>query len=78
MRKLRFLMELKNEVFQLREYIAKLVAAAGWHLLSMSNSCKRFLKQTKTSMRLNREGVFHEYSIDDRRDRPERRRRHTG
>ncbi len=35
-------MELKNFVFQLREYIAKLVAALGWHLLSMSTPARGF------------------------------------
>jgi len=40
--KLRFLMELKNFVFQLREYIAKLRAAADWLLLSVSTPAKGF------------------------------------
>jgi len=35
-------MEMKNEVFHLREYIAKLRAAAGWHMLSVSTPARGF------------------------------------
>jgi len=35
-------MELKNFVFQLRKYIAKLRAAAGWLLLSVSTPVRGF------------------------------------
>jgi len=35
-------MELKNFVFQLREYIAKLRDAAGWCLLSVSTPARGF------------------------------------
>ncbi len=35
-------MELKNFVFQLREYVAKLEAVAGWHLHYMSTPARGF------------------------------------
>ncbi len=42
LRKLRFLMELKNFVFQLRDYIAKLEAATGWLLHSLLSPARGF------------------------------------